>query len=777
MSKDQIGQDVANGMYYKLFDFAVAINHKLSEVKAFPERLVVRAHCLVEKEVRRWIFFKKNIQVKCTVTLQEIHLSKAEVMGEVTAVHFYLQFDPSFDAIELGYISDEDPTQTFVTITGLMTPDFNLVCYEKVNPGNEAKPQKGRMTVPTCHKAPGKWAVAHEFAYSNFHPVICIWRFETPAHFEMHSHIQSTHCATFPSAWLQVWDRISLYTKGVIFPVGLKPGYNVQDFLGKLPIVLGEGGVIGAKPTSVIAEKCYQQFLDADFSRVMRFQKKNADLVACLMPMDLEYMHFNGYYGTPIIREKYCVEFLTNRTSLVMWYSWNAKWGFLSNNTPEIISDTDSGVITTLPPLYKDPPPSEHGEVWSYMKEKDRTKFEPYKEEMETYAGLLKRQWAKEINAPDVRLLPFFKFDPRRFTPQALRQTTGDHFALQKALKEPVQAGGSNYVGFKIYTPTGWSPMDPLLRSQVQPLWEAAIAFDVPLVNHGGPAGFYTQDREHYYDLLDEMGLIVDGRENEESDGWTTKFSREVQGADGEWFVPQDLPSKKWWFVQHYLAPSAWKNLVDRPAYKKLKICIAHFGDGDHFADNKEEFRATREPSPVSKDLNFDFNQDGICVSRTHKFVLDLLDLVDVDNRVYIDLSYLILTENNKTAFLKVFEWAREKKPILLERILWGTDWPLPAGEKPVKGKDGTMFYRYARGFREMIPEMPGDFFLRACFLNPLQFLNLKSLKAKINDPNWDSTWQWIDDFDPQMYDGNFTGDKLELLYATNKKLAKKMNG
>ena len=121
-----------------------------------------------------------------------------------------------------------------------------------------------------------------------------------------------------------------------------------------------------------------------------------------------------------------------------------------------------------------------------------------------------------------------------------------------------------------------------------------------------------------------------------------------------------------------------------------------------------------REPHrEKSRNLTVGFDGASIDKSKTHRFLYDLLDLIQPENHVFADLSYVILNKHNAQRFTDLFHWARDHKPILLERILWGTDWPLIGGEDPVTGaKGGNMLHRYAKGFRDAAPHLPGDFFL-----------------------------------------------------------------
>jgi len=320
--------------------------------------------------------------------------------------------------------------------------------------------------------------------------------------------------------------------------------------------------------------------------------------------------------------------------------------------------------------------------------------------------------------------------------------------------------------------------MDPFLRDPLERFYEECERDQIPLLNHCTPAGYYTHDRRHYYDLLGAKGKVVFDTEDHltEDGNWLEGFARYVPGPDHGFMSPgfsTENPMLNaeeeciWWFTHHYVSAQSWSKVLRR--FPKLKLCLAHLGDSDHFRDDSWKIRKSREPHrgrPGKEWLTIAFDEDHIDPARTHKFLYDLIDLVKPDNHVFIDISYVILDGHNSSKFMELFRWAREHKPILLERILWGTDWPLVGDEDPVKDlKSGNMLHRYAQGFRDAVPDMPGDFFLRACFLNPLQYLDLKRIRTKLGGT---AGWNWVEDMDDQHFSMDFTGDKVELLYKTN---------
>lgn len=434
-----------------------------------------------------------------------------------------------------------------------------------------------------------------------------------------------------------------------------------------------------------------------------------------------------------------------------------------------------------IPPLYTDTPPSTRGEVWNWMSMEDGRAYESWGVQQAAHSELFTNSAGKLA-----RSLPFYHFDPRRYTSQAgPLEETG--WTLADVRKQPVQSsthsGIAKYFGFKLYTAMGWAPMDPFLKEPLQQFYTFCESDQIPLLNHGTPAGYYTHDRRHYYDLLLAEGKITEGNLDQHENGWCSRFAQTVPGPGGHPFAPTSKKDEHWWqnresgriwwYTHHYVSAQSWRKVLNK--FPRLKLCLAHFGDSDHLRDNSWGDRKVREPSSnVVKKITLGFSGDKIDPAKTHRFLYDLLELIQPNNSVFVDLSYVILNDHNASKFMELFRWARSYKPILLERILWGTDWPLIATQKPVTStKAGNMLHRYARGFRNAIPSIPSDFFLRACFLNPMQFLDLNRIRTEVRNAGEPDVWQWVDDLDPSHFDMSFQGDKTELFYRGNRTLAK----
>jgi predicted TIM-barrel fold metal-dependent hydrolase len=635
----------------------------------------------------------------------------------------------------------------------------------------------------------GKWNVGHALtdAFTDF-STIFLWRGEIPAFFEIHSHVQSNHCSPLPPAWVHVWEALAEWH-------AIEPGYEWQDRLLNLPLLgKGEMGEISTLPTEKIAQIFSDQLKAGNMQEIFPALASMPDLVACPMPMDMEYMHFDGYFGIPLTQEASCTDTVTLAPRTVRWFCWNKLWKFKSNNT--------AGIRPIGGPSqdFLEAPKPTQGESWSWMTEENADFYQNWRAQFSAYSTIRESTWKEPGNA---RHLPFHHFDPRRYTFQAHPATLElpsylfGPKGLAYALDLPIQSPGANkdtpYFGYKLYTALGWAPMDPFLKEPLERFYKHCEDHQIPLMNHGTPAGYYTHDRRHYFDLLVEQEKVAIQSNEDASDGqWIQRFAHTIPGPDGRPLTPRKTKEddwwrgreeeRIWWFTHHYVSAQSWKSVVKR--YPNLKICLAHFGDSDHLRHDSWDARKNREPKDHFKGwadyqvgLTFGTGGSKIDPTRTHRFLWDLLDLIQPTNSVFVDLSYVILNEFNVAKFTEIFEWARNHKPILLERILWGTDWPLVGDEGPVKNsKGGNMLHRYAKGFRDAAPGLPPDFFLRACFLNPLQYLDLKGIRAKVG-----SGWDWIEQLDGHLFqmDAQVSPgkvlDKAELWYRTHAALSEKL--
>ena len=776
--------ELEHGKAWTVQWITLAINHPVDLVKSLPEEFLLLGQFPSRVYNDALNLWETHLEWRI---LERVPLHLAEAQGGYAILRVGLKWEqgaePRFLRLDCGSRDGGGRDQKWAG-SRPVTPRFPLG-FQKVAWNADhlapdalaAEAKLGNFYTPSPFSSLGRWQIAHAFTDElDAFSTIFLWHVEIPAHVEIHSHIQSNHCSTLPAAWVHVWEATLEWH-------AIKPGYEWQDKLA--PLAMGEGAEVGTKSTAENAERFGLEMSEGRFEAVFPFLKQNPDKIGCLMPMDMDYMHFNGYFGIPISQVFDSIETATGETKKVRWYCWDKIWQFGTNNRPH------GG---DRPPKYTSTPDSSNeDEVWNSMTAKDHKYFETWTTQHPSHIGSSTEKSAK------VESLPFYHFDPRRYTQQAL--TRGNEgWSLENALKQPLQAGGNAFFGFKLYTAMGWAPLDPFLRDTLEPFYELAESKQIPLMNHGTPAGYYTHDRRHYFDRLFEHDKVIEGEKDEvvlknaaDTRGWLGRFARSVTGPDGRLVTPskakdehwwsQREEERLWWFTHHYVSAQSWNPVLER--FPKLKLCLAHFGDSAHLRDDSWDSRKRREPRDhfrgwfdSKKNLTFATNGATLDPERTHRFLYDLLELIQPTNRVFVDLSYVILDEHNTDKFCELFEWAREHKPILLERVLWGTDWPLIGNEAPVtdgKKGGGNMLHRYAKGFRDAIPGMPPDFFVRACFLNPLQYLDLARINKALTPKDSSPRWPWVGDLPPRLFEADFADDKAELFYKECSLLAKRM--
>lgn len=737
---------VRNGKTYINHNVGLLVNHGCDVVDKLTEEFVIKGQ----------VWEKQGLLRKLTPRMQTLGTVKlSEFMDMGGYVYFECGFwwpeDSGIDKLQILYVSKntgDGPDE--IPVTGLLPLEFQYAAHvpkDKSLPQNNGDVPKVEAESPINGK--GRWHLAHRFkADVDGNNLIYLWRYTVPALVESHSHVMSNHCATLPA----IWEKNGLLAT-------LEPGYSFQDWMG--PKVKGEMVSISAAPTPTVAASFRSHLKSSPFVRAFPFLDTKIQRFGHVLPMDMEFMHYLGYEGVPILRSHLGA----------LWYCWNKKWGRSTNNQDTYHAAPHGGVVTHPKP-YASEPPSVDGESWHYMSEANKRAYSPWIDQLKHHLPLMKSGFGDKSEM----VLPLFHFDPRRYCGKGLGNESPER-PFKYAIQSGEWDGSSYFAGFKLYTAMGWAPMDPLLKTPLASFYRQCESDQIPLMNHCSPAGFYSHDRKFFFDLHKEKGRLA-ATGLPDSDGWPTKFPNwactprnTVWKLKGVKLEPATEKEKIWWYCQHYVAPSSWASVIEK--HPKLKLCFAHFASSDHLEEGSWSGRKIREPENAPRDLTIGFDGPKLDAYRTHSFLYDLFDMIQPENRVFTDLSYVILKTENADNFRRLFDWARRHKPILLERILWGTDWPLigdedMAKDADVKGltvpgfKTPPLLYRYAKGFTEWARGYPDDFFVRCCFLNPIQFWGFANLKKKAPSI---FKCPWLDKIPQDILD-NYTGDKVASLYT-----------
>ncbi len=203
---------------------------------------------------------------------------------------------------------------------------------------------------------------------------------------------------------------------------------------------------------------------------------------------------------------------------------------------------------------------------------------------------------------PDI-LFPFVAVDPRRpgFF-DLVRRYVEDH----------------GFHGIKLYPPLGYFPCDPRLNE----LYAYAEAHRLPIITHCSRGGVYSRKR-----ITREML-------RNPCTGEVLKKARKSR------------------FTDHYADPRNYLPVLAR--FKRLKLCLAHFGGEDEWRDFLEN--------------SWDFNQEGATRKSWFSVVKD--DLIRPHAHVYADISYTMYDPG----FLPLLKVLLED-PAVRPRVLYGSDY------------------------------------------------------------------------------------------------------
>jgi hypothetical protein len=433
---------------------------------------------------------------------------------------------------------------------------------------------------------------------------------------DSHAHIENGACAPLPLLWDQSFvpdvDRAKLNALA----------WTIKRSAGNLQV----------KSTTEIGN-CAVMEIDAAFGPKSEIGKselyKNSDLFSLLViqMMDMEYAHLMGFSGQTIYHE--------DKTP---WYFYERKKG----KDPE-----DKGKKILLP-----------GE-----NQKTFSKWE--KQYLQTIDAL-------KMNP--LRLIAMYHYDPRRWNYPKGEKLAGNY---QKGPWDypfseiATKTNSGLFIGFKIYPPLGYKPLDERLpylhdtQKDADCFYTRCEREGIPILTHCSPGGMLTHEREFY--------IQYDGKEpRPETDEPMPAATKK------QLFTPET------YFLRNYVHPRAWREVLIR--YPKLRLCLAHFG---------------------GKEWKHGLKSD---------WITEIIALTKEYTNVYTDLSCWDLDDGKKT-FAQVL--SDKQYSHLKDKILFGTDWYmtlLVLGEKS--------YTKYCEEFYEYFLEIPDgkELWQRFTFTNPFTF-------------------------------------------------------
>lgn len=303
------------------------------------------------------------------------------------------------------------------------------------------------------------------------------------------------------------------------------------------------------------------------------------------------------------------------------------------------------------------------------------------------------KELAKVQNNPKWKncIYPFIFCDPRRLLPIHPREITIETTFIgkifQDTLIEYLQSG--SFQGIKIYPALGYFPFD----KRMKPIYDFALQYNIPIMTH------CTIGAVHFKYSLDEAEKIHPFKGK-------LPFN---DSADFQQYYTHPLNYEC--LLNHDKLKKIWGE--DAPDYKKLKICIGHWGPEEEwykFIKNAwiETENFSRKEKYPSLDLN-NWHIQGNDVERNFSWFSIICDLLRVYPNVYTDISYTL----NDANLIPLLKMTLESDETVRNKVLFGTDFYLVS--KAISEREFGINIRAALG---------SFLFQQIAQTNPIQYLS-----------------------------------------------------
>jgi predicted TIM-barrel fold metal-dependent hydrolase len=441
---------------------------------------------------------------------------------------------------------------------------------------------------------------------------------------DSHAHIENGACVPLPLAWNRPWvpdvERTML------------------DMLTK--IAKPAAGKVQVKSTTEIGNRAAKE-LDSAFGPESPIGKsdfyQNCDLFsfAVILMMDMEYGWISGFDGLTIYQE--------DETPWYYYKRQNArdpkeKW-------------------------QKAPLPGENQKTFACWK----------KQLDETAAALRKNP---------LRIIGMYHYDPRRWNfPKSQKY---DELRIKGAWSHPfneiaTSSGKGLFIGFKMYPPLGYKPLDPRLpylhdlKKDADCFYARCEREGIPILAHCSPGGIYTHELKLYREY--DSG-VPQYRINPSSSSSKPADASYVSGDN------QNIAMKYFW--DNYVHPLEWRKVLQK--FPKLRLCLAHFG-GDEWKKGPES----------------DWITEIVALTKEYPNVYTDFACWDLD---YAKESFAQILKNRRYSHLR-------------DKILFGTDWYMT-----LLVLDGKSYKSFCEEFMEFFLELPDgkELWQRFTFINPFRF-------------------------------------------------------
>lgn len=482
---------------------------------------------------------------------------------------------------------------------------------------------------------------------------------------DSHMHIENGACTPLPLLWDKS-DIINGWKRKTIDFLGQKAGHLIG---------MGEGGKLQVMSTVAIGDQAVRDSdltFAADGTIMSSEFFKNTDFLSPLivMPMDMEYAHIAGYDGQTIYH-----------TDESPWYYYKRISGAEAEQ---------DGLKVELP-----------GET-------TKSFCEWYSQYEDTVSA------AK--NHP-LKLIPMYHYEPRRWigatgTKPHPEWRFGPWDHPFKSVVTTKQKG--IFIGFKMYTPLGYQPLDPVLPHLWQYTGDKTTCYygkcedeGIPILAHCSPGGMTSHEMLYYRELHKKFNLRYgDSPQEYHREKFGTPAPNTNTTSNNPQIVTYSADYEADYFYRYHVHPKAWRKVLEK--FPKLKLCLAHFG-GDEWQKGVES-----------------------------DWIREIISLTEDYPGVYADFSCHDIKKNGP-AFRHVLSYAKNSP--VYERLLFGTDWYMTM--VALKGKG---YKQFCEEYWELIEDK--DLWLRFTFLNPFEFFgfNDETKLKNLNDGIKEEIEKDIDD-------------------------------
>ena len=435
-----------------------------------------------------------------------------------------------------------------------------------------------------------------------------------------HSHIQSGACAPLPLIWAQnpITDKLHFR----------RPFLNLVA-----PLFLGNGGRIQKKTTEQIGAK-----LSGEIDRTVApdsplHNSTNDDFFAAsfIMPMDMDYAHIAGFKGSPVYHED---------GRKVVYYPRENAHAEETAVRPDVLSHERPNM------------------VWVYQ--------HYIKQYRSTKKAVIKNPWT---------LIPMFHYDPRRW-----RYPSGGEMDKENWCFGPwdfpfkhiaTDAKTGIFIGFKLYPPLGYKPLDHRLP-HIEQFYKQCAENKIPLLTHCSPGGMTTHEDRFYYQL-DGINLETYGKNN------------------AHFILGYNPATPEGYFMDAYVHPKNWRAVLEQN--RDLKLCLAHFG-GDEW---------TR-------------------VGIESDWIQEIVKLTKEFPNVYTDMScYNLENDAMRNNIQVLLEQVRDNPDYrhLQDKLIFGVDWYLSMISEAPEYKE------YVESFFTLMKKIDERQWERSVVVNPARFYGL----------------------------------------------------